>query len=597
MLKRRTTREMPPKVTQPAASFKEFFISYNHRDTAWAVWIAWQLEANGYSTIIEAWDFGAGSNFVLDMDRALKQARRMILVLSPNYLESSFTGPEWAAAFAADPTGQDARVIPVRIADVALSGLLAQIVYVDLVGKNEGAASEALLSQVKTGRGKPSQAPSFPGDARPEFPGVQSQERAATQPPVTEPAQADIRVEWPRGPLYPKSIHPIHVTLPPSVGWVRIRFEYNEQLLWVYGPGKVPDSSEFVCEFKGPGDAHRVELKLDIRSAPEKGVEPIAAYFFNRQERRITEFYGDLELVPKPEPPSVVRSVLQTLLWLIGAEPEKPLSTRALHISARLVLLASVVFGYHYFRAPHPVTNLQKDLSLVPVRLTVGPRPNPVDPFQEFALDAAVNLREAWSYPAAWRIEPGFMANGKDGKLRLVGPGTGSFPVPDRSALYDFHMAFAVELPRQGAAGWIVRAQPHSASGDPGAIRGYHFTLTNRGKVVYFSARAIGAAQRIVGRTSYNLLEADERPLDLGAPCCSPQDRIRVQIEAKGFELTHDFHLQKLVPGSTDSTEYSLDHVYTPDAHQAFRYGSFLIIDTSPGPGPAYEFIRLQDAS
>ena len=33
---------------------KNFFISYNHRDSAWAEWIAWQLENDGYSTIIQA---------------------------------------------------------------------------------------------------------------------------------------------------------------------------------------------------------------------------------------------------------------------------------------------------------------------------------------------------------------------------------------------------------------------------------------------------------------------------------------------------------------------------------------------------------------
>jgi len=114
---------------------KDFFISYNHADQAWAEWIAWQLEQASYSTVIQAWDFHAGSNFVLDMQRGLAEAKRVIAVLSPNYLASRFTQPEWAAAFAQDPTGEKGTLVPVRVRECDLQGLLPQIVYIVLVGK------------------------------------------------------------------------------------------------------------------------------------------------------------------------------------------------------------------------------------------------------------------------------------------------------------------------------------------------------------------------------------------------------------------------------------------------------------------------------
>jgi len=62
---------------------KHFFISYNKADREWAEWIAWALEEAGYSTILQAWDFGPGANFVLEMDKAAKEAERTIAVLSP----------------------------------------------------------------------------------------------------------------------------------------------------------------------------------------------------------------------------------------------------------------------------------------------------------------------------------------------------------------------------------------------------------------------------------------------------------------------------------------------------------------------------------
>jgi hypothetical protein len=46
---------------------KDFFISYAKADQPWAEWIAWKLEDAGYSTVIQAWDFRPGANFVLEM--------------------------------------------------------------------------------------------------------------------------------------------------------------------------------------------------------------------------------------------------------------------------------------------------------------------------------------------------------------------------------------------------------------------------------------------------------------------------------------------------------------------------------------------------
>lgn len=144
---------------------KDFFVSYNKADRQWAEWIAWELEAAGYGVIIQAWDFAG--NFVLEMDRAHREAARTVAVLSPDYLEAMYTKPEWAARFAQDPTGRDDRLIPVRVREVELEGLLAQIVYVDLLGLSEAEASERLLQRARRERAKPARRPTFPGDRAP----------------------------------------------------------------------------------------------------------------------------------------------------------------------------------------------------------------------------------------------------------------------------------------------------------------------------------------------------------------------------------------------------------------------------------------------
>jgi tetratricopeptide (TPR) repeat protein len=156
---------------------KDFFISYTSVDHQWAEWIAWQLEEAGYSTVLQAWDFRPGSNFVLDMHRAAAEAKHTITVLSPDYLNALYTQPEWATAFARDPTGEMGLMLPIRVHRCELNGLLSQIVYIDLEGLREQEAREVLLQGVQCERVKPTTSPKFPIEtrsainSRPRFPG------------------------------------------------------------------------------------------------------------------------------------------------------------------------------------------------------------------------------------------------------------------------------------------------------------------------------------------------------------------------------------------------------------------------------------------
>jgi membrane-anchored protein YejM (alkaline phosphatase superfamily) len=56
-----------------AQEHKDFFISYAGKDSQWAQWIAFELEAAGYHTLIQAWDIRPGSNFVAEMDVSLTE--------------------------------------------------------------------------------------------------------------------------------------------------------------------------------------------------------------------------------------------------------------------------------------------------------------------------------------------------------------------------------------------------------------------------------------------------------------------------------------------------------------------------------------------
>jgi hypothetical protein len=140
----------------------DFFISYNKADRQWAEWIAWTLEEAGYSVVIQAWDFRPGGNFVLDMQRAAAESKKTIAVLSESYLKSSFTQPEWAAAFSSDPESLERKLLPVRVKECKPEGMLRPLGYVDLVGLSSVDAKKALLDSLAQ-RAKPDHPPAFPG--------------------------------------------------------------------------------------------------------------------------------------------------------------------------------------------------------------------------------------------------------------------------------------------------------------------------------------------------------------------------------------------------------------------------------------------------
>ena len=154
----------------------DFFISYTSADQQWAEWIGYVLEETGFSVVIQAWDFGPGSNFILEMQTAAATAPRTIMVLSPDYLKSQFAAPEWAAAFANDPRGLNRALVPVVVRKCRIEGLLTPLVHINLTGLDEDDARQRLVDGISGKRTKPSSRPDFPGTPghgeRKVFPGT-----------------------------------------------------------------------------------------------------------------------------------------------------------------------------------------------------------------------------------------------------------------------------------------------------------------------------------------------------------------------------------------------------------------------------------------
>ena len=174
--------------------------------------MAWILEEAGYSVIIQAWDFRPGENFVLRMQEAAKESKQTIAIVSQAYLDGEYTYPEWAAAFAKDPRGENRTLIPIKVSPCEPTGLLKQIINIDLVGLSEEAAKQTILESLKE-RAKPSTAPRFP-----------------TSESATDKANREVKepVRYPGGSHQPKADVPSNI--PAGISLFVGREETLDQL-------------------------------------------------------------------------------------------------------------------------------------------------------------------------------------------------------------------------------------------------------------------------------------------------------------------------------------------------------------------------------
>lgn len=414
---------------------------------------------------------------------------------------------------------------------------------------------------------------------------------------VDRAAQAGVKVAWPDGTFYPNSVHEIRVILPARITRAQLKCDVPDKCAWLSGPGKNAHSNDFTANSPGSKRPWEVILQLGIRNVDKPCIEPVNIAVYDQDNQLAGEASGRIHVEPEAEAPAPVKVLQQTLAWIIGAQSGLSRRSRLLHILGRLALLGAVSGFYHYSKASHPMIQLETDLGIDPAPVTLALDPHNLLPFEDFFRSQEAQTKAQWTVPDAWHFEQGdaidpndpeLRPNPKDGKLCLVGKGTGTYPQP--FALYDFDMAMSIELQPQGSATWLIRAQ--RAAG-----RGYQFTITNKGTEVWLSAKAVGARTSLFSRSDYDLLSfrETERMLDLGASCCSASDRIQIQARIKGFHINHQFTLQKL---NVSSSQFSspLADVDLEDPKHSFRFGGFQILNDVPGRGAAYEYIRLLQA-
>jgi hypothetical protein len=93
---------------------RDVFISYSHSDKAWVTTVLLpKLELHGFSVMIDLRDFQSGAFGIEEMERAIEQCRKVLLVLTRHYVESEWCRFENALAQTLDPGASARKMIPV----------------------------------------------------------------------------------------------------------------------------------------------------------------------------------------------------------------------------------------------------------------------------------------------------------------------------------------------------------------------------------------------------------------------------------------------------------------------------------------------------
>lgn len=124
-------RPPPPLAATPMRY--DVFISYRHDgiDRHFATELVAALEAEGYRVAIDERDFAANASFLQEMERAIRESRFTVAVVSPRYLQSGNTEEEALLTKVLDMGDRRRRLIPLVIEPVSMPAWLYGIVGID----------------------------------------------------------------------------------------------------------------------------------------------------------------------------------------------------------------------------------------------------------------------------------------------------------------------------------------------------------------------------------------------------------------------------------------------------------------------------------
>lgn len=116
----------------------DVFISYSSRDSAWVRdELVPVLEKSNLQVLIDYRDFRLGSPTLVEIERAILISKKTLVILTPDYLTSSWTQFELMIVQTLDPTNQKRRLVPLLRTKTNLPPTLQFITYVDFYNPHD----------------------------------------------------------------------------------------------------------------------------------------------------------------------------------------------------------------------------------------------------------------------------------------------------------------------------------------------------------------------------------------------------------------------------------------------------------------------------
>lgn len=110
----------------PLTTEYKCFLSYSHKDKAFATTLASAMQRNGIAVWYDEWDVLGGFRIVQRIEEGLKWCNVFVVIMSPNSMQSRWVQRERESA-----STMEIPIIPILLADCEIPPLLRGIRYVD----------------------------------------------------------------------------------------------------------------------------------------------------------------------------------------------------------------------------------------------------------------------------------------------------------------------------------------------------------------------------------------------------------------------------------------------------------------------------------
>jgi DNA-binding response OmpR family regulator len=128
------------------------FVSYSSSDRDWVTgWLWPRLQAAGLNVCIDVNSFELGAFLVNEMERAVIQSCKTLLVLTPAYFESGWAEFENILAQTSDPAARKRRLLPIILKSCRLPARISALNCLDFTSpENHDQQLDRLLASIKS---------------------------------------------------------------------------------------------------------------------------------------------------------------------------------------------------------------------------------------------------------------------------------------------------------------------------------------------------------------------------------------------------------------------------------------------------------------